>query len=50
MTVIALSVPTHSRYPVSLEILVVIIFLAALAAAGYHLGRKYIDNRTNRRY
>lgn len=49
MVEVALSVPAHSRYPVSLEILVVLIFLAAIAAAGYYLGRRYIDNRTNRR-
>ncbi len=42
MAVIALQVPGHSSYPLSLSILVVIVLVAALAAAVYFIGREYI--------
>ena len=43
MAVIALHVPGHSRNPLSLEILVVIVLLAALAAVAYFIGREYVN-------
>jgi len=36
---------THSTFPASLAILVVI----ALLAAGYFVGREYVNRRSNRR-
>jgi hypothetical protein len=49
MAVIAAPIAMQSTYPVGLGTLVVIIFLAGLAAAGYFIGRKYLETRPNRR-
>lgn len=49
MAVIAAPIAMQSTYPVGLGTLVVIIFLAGLAAAGYFIGRRYLETRPNRR-
>lgn len=49
MVDIAAPVATHSTVSVSLAILVVIVLLAALAAAGYFSGRDYVNRRLHRR-
>ena len=49
MAVIAASIATRSTFPVGLGILVVIVLLAALVAAGYFGGREYVSRRLNRR-
>jgi hypothetical protein len=43
MAVIALHIPGHSTHALSAEILVVIVLLAALGAAGYFIGREYVN-------
>ena len=49
MAVIAAPIAMQSTYPVGLATLVVLIFLAGLAAAGYFIGRRYLETRPNRR-
>jgi lipopolysaccharide export LptBFGC system permease protein LptF len=49
MAVIAAPIALHSSRPASLSILVVIVLLAALGAAGYFGGREYVNRRFNRR-
>jgi hypothetical protein len=49
MAVLAAPIAMQSTYPVGLGTLVVIIFLAGLAAAGYFIGLKYLETRPSRR-
>jgi hypothetical protein len=49
MAVIAAPIAMQSTYPVGLGILVVLVLLAALAAAGYFGGREYVNRRSNKR-
>jgi hypothetical protein len=49
MAVLAAPIAMQSTYPVGLATLVVLIFLAGLAAAGYFIGRRYLETRPNRR-
>jgi uncharacterized protein YneF (UPF0154 family) len=39
----------HSTVPASLAILMVMVLLAALVAAGYFIGHEYVNRRLNRR-
>jgi uncharacterized protein YneF (UPF0154 family) len=39
----------RSSEPASLAILMVIVLLAAVLAAGYFIGREYVNRRVNRR-
>jgi len=39
----------RSSEPASLAILMVIVLLAAVLAAGYFIGREYVSRRVNRR-
>jgi hypothetical protein len=43
------SMVTHSTFPASLAILVVLVLLIGLLAAGYFGGREYVSRRVNRR-
>ena len=45
MGVIAAPIAMHSTVPASLAILIVILFLIALLAAGYFGGREYVNRR-----
>jgi uncharacterized membrane protein len=47
--VIAAPIAMHSTVPASVAILVVIVLLAVLVAAGYFGGREYINRHVNRR-
>ena len=49
MGVIAAPIALQSSRPLSLAILMVIVLLAALGAAGYFIGREYVSRRLNRR-
>jgi lipopolysaccharide export LptBFGC system permease protein LptF len=49
VAMIAAPIAMQSARPVSLTILMVIVLLAALAAAGYYGGRMYVNKRFNRR-
>jgi len=49
MAVTAAPIAMQSAFPLGLGTLVVIIFLAGLAAAGYFIGCWYIDGRPSRR-
>jgi len=49
MAVIASPIAMYSTFPASLSILMVIAELIALLAAGYFIGREYVNNRLNRR-
>lgn len=49
MAVIAAPIAMRSTVPASLAILVVIVLLAALLAAGYFIGREYVNRRLNGR-
>ena len=44
-SVMAAGIGTHSSVPLSLVILMVIVLLAVLVAAGYFIGRMYVDGR-----
>jgi hypothetical protein len=49
VVVIAAPIATHSTVPASLAILVVLVLLIGLLAAGYFGGREYVSRRVNRR-
>jgi hypothetical protein len=50
MAVIAAPIALQSARPLSLSILVAIVLLAALAAAGYFIGREYVNRRILHRH
>jgi hypothetical protein len=45
MAVMVAAIGIRSSRPVSLVILLVIVLLAALSAAGYYIGREYVNRR-----
>ena len=45
MVVVAAPIALHSTRPLGLAILVVVVLLGALAAAGYFIGRMYVSGR-----
>lgn len=45
MVLIAAPIALHSARPLGLTILVAIVLLAAITAAGYFIGRMYVDGR-----
>jgi hypothetical protein len=49
MAVMAAPIAMQSTFPVGLGIFVVVVLLAALAAAGYFIGREYVSGRWNSR-
>jgi hypothetical protein len=49
MGVIAAPIAMHSTIPVASAIMMVILLLIAILAAGYLIGREYVSRRLNRR-
>jgi pheromone shutdown protein TraB len=49
MAAIAAPIATHSPVSLSLAILVVVVLLTVLTAAGYFSGREYVNRRINKR-
>jgi uncharacterized integral membrane protein len=45
MVVVAAPIALHSTRPLGLAILVAVVLLGALAAAGYFIGRMYVNGR-----
>jgi hypothetical protein len=50
MAVIAAPIAMQSTFPLGLGTLMVIVFLAGLAAAGYFIGCWYVDSRPSKHH